>query len=77
MKETKNTHSMTKFITVTVAKESDESLQQDLPVLLNTHYIIKVTDSTEDEYGKCAIALATGEFLFVLESRQELEGKIG
>ena len=63
---------MSKFITITLAKESDQDLEKDIPVLLNTHYIIKVTDSTEDEYGKSAIALATGEFLFVLETREQI-----
>ncbi len=68
---------MTKFITVTLAKESEEGLEKDMPVLLNSHYIIKVTDTTEEEYGKSSVALATGEFLFVQETRDEITSLIG
>jgi len=63
---------MSKFITVTIAKESDEELKMDTPVTLNTHYIIKIMRSTEDEFGHSAISLATGEFLFVTEPVEEL-----
>jgi len=44
---------------------------------LNTHYIIKLMKSTEDEHGNSVIALATGEFLFVLEKYEELVDLIG
>jgi hypothetical protein len=63
---------MSKFITVTIAKESDEDLEMDTPVTINTHYIIKIMKATEDDHGSSSIALATGEFLFVLEGVDEL-----
>ena len=63
---------MTKFITVTIVKESDEDLVMDTPVSINTHYIIKIMKTTEDEHGNSSIALATGEFLFVLETVEDL-----
>jgi len=63
---------MSRFITVTLAKGSEEGLGNDTPVVINTHYILKVTDSGEDDYGKATLAMATGEFLFVLESREEV-----
>jgi hypothetical protein len=68
---------MSKFITVTLVKDSLEDLDKDTPILLNIHYIIKVADSGEDEYGKTSIALATGEFLFVQESRESIQELIG
>ena len=67
---------MTKFIRVTIAKESEEGLDQDTPVMLNTHYIIKVMHTTEDEHGNASIALATGEFLFVTETYDDLTGQL-
>ena len=67
---------MTKFITVTIVKESDEDLEMDTPVTINTHYIIKIMKTTEDEHGNSSIALATGEFLFVQEGVEELKGMI-
>jgi len=63
---------MTKFITVTIVKESEEDLKTDTPVTINTHYIIKIMKTTEDEHGNASIALATGEFLFVVESVEEI-----
>jgi len=63
---------MSNFIKVTIVKESEEGLEQDTPVTLNTHYIIKVMRTTDDEHGNAAIALATGEFLFVVESYEDL-----
>jgi hypothetical protein len=63
---------MSKFITVTIAKDSEEDLEMDTPVTLNTHYIIKIMRTTEDEHGNASVALATGEFLFVLESVEDL-----
>jgi hypothetical protein len=63
---------MTKFITVTIAKDSEEGLETDTPLTLNTHYIIKVMRATEDEHGNSSIALATGEFLFVTETIEDL-----
>jgi hypothetical protein len=63
---------MSKFITVTIAKESEEGLETDTPITINTHYIIKIMKTTEDEHGNSSVALATGEFLFVLESAEEL-----
>jgi len=63
---------MSKFITVTIAKESEEDLKMDTPVAINTHYIIKIMKATEDEHGNSSVALATGEFLFVLEGVEEL-----
>ena len=63
---------MTKFITVTIAKDSEEGLEMDTPVTINTHYIIKIMKTTEDEHGSASIALATGEFLFVLEGVDDL-----
>jgi hypothetical protein len=44
----------------------------DTPMTLNTHYIIKIMRSTEDEHGNSSIALATGEFLFVTEPIEDL-----
>ena len=67
---------MSKFITVTIAKDSDEELEMDTPLTLNTHYIIKILNSTEEEHGNSAIALATGEFLFVLETVEDLNRMI-
>ena len=63
---------MTKFINVTLAKESEEGLEADTPVTINTHYIIKVMKTTEDEMGSTSLALATGEFLFVTETVEEI-----
>ena len=63
---------MSKFITVTIAKESEEGLEMDTPVTINTHYIIKIMQATEDEHGRSSIALATGEFLFVMEPVEDL-----
>jgi len=63
---------MSKFITVTIVKESEEGMERDTPITLNTHYIIKITTSTEDEHGNSVIALATGEFLFVTETRETI-----
>ena len=63
---------MSKFITVTIVKESEEDLEMDTPVTINTHYIIKIMKATEDDHGSSSIALATGEFLFVLEGVDEL-----
>ncbi len=60
---------MSRFITVTLVKDSEEGLEKDTPILLNSHYIMKVADSDEDEYGQSSIALASGEFLFVQETR--------
>lgn len=65
-------NSMSKFITVTIAKESEEGMEMDTPVTLNSHYIIKIMKATEDEHGNASIALATGEFMFVLESPEDL-----
>jgi len=67
---------MSKFLHVTIAKESEEGLEQDTPMTLNTHYIIKVMKSTEDEHGNSVISLATGEFLFVVERYEEIVGLI-
>ena len=67
---------MSKFITVTIVKESEEDLKIDTPVTLNTHYIIKIMKTTEDEHGNSSIALATGEFLFVQEGVEELKGMV-
>ncbi len=67
---------MTKFITVTIVKESDEDLQMDTPVTINAHYIIKIMKTTEDEHGNASIALATGEFLFVVESVDEIKSMV-
>ena len=63
---------MTKFINVTITKESEEGLEADTPITVNTHYIIKVMKTTEDETGNASIALATGEFLFVTESVEDI-----
>jgi hypothetical protein len=68
---------MSKFIAVIIVKESEEGLEQDTPMTINTHYIIKVMKSTEDEHGNSVIALATGEFLFVLENYDDLVAAIG
>jgi len=67
---------MSKIINVTIVKESEEGLDQDTPIMLNTHYIIKVMHTTEDEHGNAAIALATGEFLFVLETYEEISKQL-
>jgi hypothetical protein len=48
----------------------------DTPVTINTHYIIKIMKTTDDEHGNSSIALATGEFLFVQEGVEELKGMI-
>jgi len=63
---------MSKFITVTIAKDSEEGLEMDTPMTLNTHYIIKIMRSTEDEHGHSSISLATGEFLFVTDTIEDL-----
>ncbi|MCX6245408.1 MAG: hypothetical protein NTU98_12005 [Bacteroidetes bacterium] len=63
---------MSKFITVTIAKDSEEGMETDTPMTLNTHYIIKIMCTTEDEHGNSSIALATGEFLFVVELLEDL-----
>ncbi|MDP4282436.1 MAG: hypothetical protein Q8867_09860 [Bacteroidota bacterium] len=67
---------MTKFITVTLAKGSEEGQKEDIPILLNSHYIIKIADAADDDLGKTSIALATGEFLFVTETRQEIHNQL-
>ena len=67
---------MAQFIHVTLVKESEEGLEQDTPLTLNTHYIIKVMKSTEDEHGNSVIALATGEFLFVVEPYDDIVASI-
>ncbi len=67
---------MSKFINVTISKESDEDLEKDLPMTINTHYVIKITASSEDEAGNTVIALATGEFLFVTETFEDLKALI-
>jgi hypothetical protein len=64
---------MTKFITVTIVKESEEDLEMDTPITINTHYIIKIMKATEDEHGNSSIALATGEFLFVTEDVEDVK----
>ena len=64
---------MSKFITVTIVKESEEDLAMDTPVTINTHYIIKIMKTTDDEHGNSSIALATGEFLFVIENVEDLQ----
>jgi hypothetical protein len=64
---------MSKFITVTIVKESEEDLEMDTPVTINTHYIIKLMRTTDDEHGNTSIALATGEFLFVIENVEDLQ----
>lgn len=63
---------MTKFINITLAKGSEEGLEVDTPLTVNTHYIIKVMKTTEDEMGSTSIAMATGEFLFVNESVDDI-----
>lgn len=63
---------MTKFINVTLVQGSEEGLDSDTPISLNTHYIIKISDPGEDDLGNAVIAMATGEFLFVTETREEL-----
>ena len=67
---------MSKFITVTIVKESQDDLKMDTPITINTHYIIKIMKTTEDEHGNSSIALATGEFLFVQEGVEELIGMV-
>jgi hypothetical protein len=67
---------MSQFITVTLAKGSEEDLDQDTPVTINTHYILKITRSGEDDHGNSTLAMATGEFLFVTETPEELIGKL-
>jgi hypothetical protein len=67
---------MSRFITVTLAKGSEEGLEQDTSIMLNTHYILKITDSGEDDYGRATLAMATGEFLFVTETREEVKNMI-
>jgi hypothetical protein len=64
---------MTKFITVTIVKESEEDLEMDTPITINTHYIIKIMKTTEEEHGSSSIALATGEFLFVTEEVEDVK----
>ncbi len=61
-----------RFIPITIVKESEEGLEKDTPMTLNTHYILKIMQSTEDEHGNTVIALATGEFLFVTEAYEEI-----
>jgi hypothetical protein len=68
---------MSKFIKVTIVKDSEEGLEEDSPILVNSHYIIKVMHTTEDEHGNASIALATGEFLFLVESYEELMRMLG
>jgi hypothetical protein len=63
---------MTHFINVTLAKGSEEGLEADTPLTLNTHYVIKVMRTTEDEMGSTSLALATGEFLFVTEQLEDI-----
>ena len=67
---------MTKFINVTLAKGSEEGLEIDTSLTLNTHYIIKVMKTTEDEIGSTSISLATGEFLFVTETVEDLSRQL-
>ena len=67
---------MSQFITVTLARGSEEDLDQDTPVTINTHYILKITRSGEDDHGNSSIAMATGEFLFVTETTEELVHKL-
>ena len=67
---------MSKFITVTIAKDSEEGMEMDTPVTVNSHYIIKIMKTTEDEHGKASLALATGEFMFVTESVEDLNRMI-
>jgi hypothetical protein len=67
---------MTKFINVTLVKGSEEGMEEDTPITLNPHYIIKVMKTTEDELGNAAIALSTGEFLFVTETVGEISRQI-
>lgn len=68
---------MSRFITVTIDKDSEEGMEQDTQILVNSHYIIKVSDSGEDEYGNTTLALATGEFLFVQETREAVKAQLG
>ncbi len=63
---------MTNFINVTLAKGSEEGLEVDTPLTLNTHYIIKIMRTTEDEIGSTSLALGTGEFLFVTETLEDI-----
>jgi hypothetical protein len=72
LKSSKKKLNMTKFINVTIAKGSEEGLEVDTPLTLNTHYVIKVMKTTEDEMGNASIALATGEFIFVTETIEDL-----
>ncbi len=67
---------MSKFIHVTIVKESEEGLEQDTPMTVNTHYIIKIMRSTPDEHGNSVIALATGEFLFITENYEVVISEI-
>jgi hypothetical protein len=67
---------MSKFITITIAKDSEEGMEVDTPLILNTHYIIKVMKTTEEETGNASIALATGEFLFVTETVEDIQRQI-
>ena len=64
---------MGKFVNVTIVKDSEEDLEHDMIITLNKHYIIKVMKSTEDEHGNCVIALATGEFLFIAETYEDVQ----
>jgi hypothetical protein len=68
---------MSQFITVTLAKGSEEGLEIDTPVTINTHYIMKVSASTEDDHGNTAIAMASGEFLFVVETTEDVIRVLG
>ena len=67
---------MSKFINVTLAKGSEEELELDTPITLNSHYLIKVMKTTEDEMGNSSLALATGEFLFVTETVEEIQKQV-
>lgn len=67
---------MQRFINVTLAKGSEEGLELDTPITLNSHYLIKVMKTTEDEMGNASLALATGEFLFVTETVEEIQKQI-
>jgi hypothetical protein len=64
--------SMNKFINVTLAKGSEDGLETDTPLTINAHYIIKVMKTSEDELGNASMALATGEFLFVTETVEDI-----
>jgi|WetSurMetagenome_2_1015567.scaffolds.fasta_scaffold264556_2 hypothetical protein len=67
---------MSKFINITLAKGSEEGMEADTPITLNSHYIMKVMKTTEDEMGNASLALATGEFLFVTETVEEINRQL-